>query len=514
MEVQLESLKVLWETLEEPLQLHYADAVVRLEKKILAAFESVKHIRQLGAVDSTMYQKIKAVYLRKHVKQAASDLESWQRQFDPSWYLITRITSNRVDEQLRNDLPNQNSSTARLARMRNAIKETSSSENDRGGLVFIDASLIKKNSHVIPGTNMYEASYDQHRPVLLDRTNYSPLTAKMIARRYIHDLARLLMNVDPMTFGLLKCGGVVELPEENCSQFQFVLELPKDLPSPRTLRTILMETPQCPLNHRIQLAKQLARSVMFVHTSGFVHKNIRPETILVFTDGPKTMGPSFLSGFERVRPSGASTEQSGDLEWEKNFYRHPVRQGLWPEELYKVQHDIYSLGVCLLELALWHSFAQYDVGFAVPCPELNVSKALSDKDRRRGAFAIKKELVTMAEDRLPGLIGERYASLTVTCLNCLDSKENNIFHFESSRKDEKTVVGVRYIENVSQLEYNPELNILLTASRFYSKLRRYVFKAFSGPWELRTLSKMARYSVPLQAAIFILHSENSSALQG
>lgn len=76
------------------------------------------------------------------------------------------------------------------------------------------------------------------------------------------------------------------------------------------------------------------------------------------------------------------------------------------------------------------------------------------------------------------------------------------------------MVGVRYIENVSQLEYNPELNILLTASRFYSKLRRYVFKAFSGPWELRTLSKMARYSVPLQAAIFILHSENSSALQG
>lgn len=164
MEVQLESLKVLWETLEEPLQLHYADAVVRLEKKILAAFESVKHIRQLGAVDSTMYQKIKAVYLRKHVKQAASDLESWQRQFDPSWYLITRITSNRVDEQLRNDLPNQNSSTARLARMRNAIKETSSSENDRGGFIFIDASLIKKNSHVIPGTSMYEATYGQRRP--------------------------------------------------------------------------------------------------------------------------------------------------------------------------------------------------------------------------------------------------------------------------------------------------------------------------------------------------------------
>lgn len=440
--------------------MHYADAVVMLERKILAAFESVKHIKQLGAVDSTMYQKIKAVYLKKHVKQAASDLESWQRRFDPSWYLITRITSNRVDEQLRNDIPNQNSSTARLARMRNAIKETYSSENDRGWFIFIDASLIKKNSHAIPGTNMYEATYGQHRAVLLDQTNYSPVIATMTAKMYVHDLARLLMNVDPMTFGLLKCEGVVEIPGDNGSQFQFVLEVPKGLSSPRTLRTILMETPQCLLNHRVQLAKQLARSVMFVHTSGFVHKNIRPETILVFTDGSKSIGPSFLSGFERVRPSGASTERSGDLEWEKNFYRHPVRQGLWPEELYKMQHDIYSLGVCLLELALWRSFVQYDVGFAVPCPELNISKALSDKDRRRGAFAIKRELVAMAEDRLPGLIGERYTSLTMACLNCLDNK-NNIFHVESSQKDEKTVVGVRYIENVSQLGHNPELNILL-----------------------------------------------------
>lgn len=55
-------------------------------------------------------------------------------------------------------------------------------------------------------------------------------------------------------------------------QFQFVLEVPKGLSSPRTLRSILAETPQCSLNHRIQLAKQLARSVTFVYTSGFVHK--------------------------------------------------------------------------------------------------------------------------------------------------------------------------------------------------------------------------------------------------
>lgn len=331
-EAQLESLRAIWKTLQPALQVHYTDALERLERKIVVAVESVQHIRKLRAADGNTYQKLKALHLKKHLKQTVLDLEDWQRRFDPSWYLITRIANPQVDKKLMDGAPNQSPPTARLARMREAIKEAP--DSDYTGSIFINSSSIKSCSHAIPGTNTFVATYPHSaRTVILDRTSYNPLTAPMTARTDVRDLARLLLNVDPMTFGLLKCSGVIEVPDNDGAQFQFLLEVPQGLSSPKYLRNILMETPKCSLSHRIQLAKQLARSVVFVHTAGFVHKNIRPETILVFADGSNPIGPSFLSGFERVRRSGAPTEQSGDLEWETNLYRHPARQGLWPEEL-------------------------------------------------------------------------------------------------------------------------------------------------------------------------------------
>lgn len=50
---------------------------------------------------------------------------------------------------------------------------------------------------------------------------------------------------------------------------------------------------------------------------------------------------------------------AGDMSWDRNVYRHPLRQGNDPVDRYRMQHDIYSLGVCLLEVGLWESFVEY-----------------------------------------------------------------------------------------------------------------------------------------------------------
>jgi hypothetical protein len=91
-----------------------------------------------------------------------------------------------------------------------------------------------------------------------------------------------------------------------------------------------------------------------------------------------------------------------------------------------MQHDIYSLGLYLLEVALWQSW--------------------------KGGFTIKKRLVALAKDRLPCLVGDRYANLVTACLCSLDRSEDNVFENESHvRDDDGIVAGVRYIENVSAL---------------------------------------------------------------
>jgi hypothetical protein len=93
---------------------------------------------------------------------------------------------------------------------------------------------------------------------------------------------------------------------------------------------------------------------------GFVHKNIQPETVLIFDDGRSPLGWSALVGFRTVRMADGKTLRHGDAAWDRNLYRHPDRQGLLPDTDYAMQHDIHSLGVCLLEIGLWRSLVAYD----------------------------------------------------------------------------------------------------------------------------------------------------------
>ena len=115
------------------------------------------------------------------------------------------------------------------------------------------------------------------------------------------------------------------------------------------------------LQDRLNLAQSIAKSVIFLHNSGIVHKNISPDVIIVFNkEDDSDMGVSALVGFEKFRFQDRKTLLRGDKAWEKNLYRHPTRQGIRPEDAYSMRHDIYSLGVCLLEIGLWTTFVQHN----------------------------------------------------------------------------------------------------------------------------------------------------------
>ena len=480
-ETQLQSLRSIWSSLRSELQVHYTEALDNLQIKLLAAIKSVEAFCDVTEVTASPHKKLRAPFLHKHIKQAVAALEGWQRRFDPSWYLITRISAPKVDARLKiNDEAQEETdpSMVRLTRMRETIKQISSPDStDTKGSIFKDASVVQTSKTPIPGTTTFLASYrGMNKLILLDRTRYPATPNARTAKAYTRDLARLLANVDPETFSLLKCDGVIEFPESsNNSQFEFIFPIPQGLSDPRTLRSLLLERPTCSLSQRVRLARQLARSVMFVHAMGFVHKGIRPETVLIFTeeDASKqteqvprkantkaSLGPSYLVGFERTRRADGPTDLHGDREWARNLYRHPQRQGLWPEDLYSMQHDIYSLGVCLLEIALWQSFVRPQIPSSpesaeptVPWEDLDIAHAIQDKDPKRGGFEIKTALTEFAEERLPALVGDVYTEVVVTCLGCLDSGEQNVFGTERDlrirlRDEDGVVVGVRFAENV------------------------------------------------------------------
>jgi len=89
-----------------------------------------------------------------------------------------------------------------------------------------------------------------------------------------------------------------------------------------------------------------------------VHESFRSENVLFFPAQTHGTGktPSVVDysqpwvlGFEFSRPEGFFSAGLADFCPARDVYRHPERQGR-PEAVFNKLHDIYALGVVLLEI--------------------------------------------------------------------------------------------------------------------------------------------------------------------
>jgi hypothetical protein len=239
------------------------------------------------------------------------------------------------------------------------------------------------------------------------------------------------------TSGRLPCLGYRMEPEP-----ALIFEVPKDYHNPQTLQTIIAadigKSPKHPLDHRLKLGRELSEAVLSVHAAGLVHKNLRTESILIFQvpdDANQTnetgFGKLFLSQWEHLRTVDQLSARMGDNEWTRNMYRHPKRQGLEVQERYNIGHDIYSLGVCLLEIGLWDPLVQTRTVDGKPKPsDLFRAAANTDtqSDPEKALAALMKKpdevrevLLKLCQREIPQRLGLRYEKLVVQCLKCLDS---------------------------------------------------------------------------------------------
>jgi hypothetical protein len=148
--------------------------------------------------------------------------------------------------------------------------------------------------------------------------------------------------------------------------------------------------------------------------------------------------------------------------------RHPSRQGTHPEVDYQMQHDIYSLGVVLLEIGLWTSFVLYnpeeESSSPVPNNILDAADLSQPNHCRRGATRNKQKLEDLAANELPARVGRRYTDIVLLCLRCLDpgsgvDQDGKGFGADAAdwTDEDGFMIGVRYIENV--LEKMQEITV-------------------------------------------------------
>ncbi|KAH0559318.1 hypothetical protein GP486_004166 [Trichoglossum hirsutum] len=219
------------------------------------------------------------------------------------------------------------------------------------------------------------AMFQRHRRVLIEWKSINPelsgYVAAVILQR-VDDIARLLRQEGkPAEMRTLSCLGYVVETQNREARYGFIYEMPRG-EGPWSLAQLISSSHSAPtVEERVQLAATLAKALLLLHLSFWLHKSIRSANILFFsptTTPPTTLTEPYLAGFEFSRSDDADpvTEIPGAVA-EFNLYRHPECQGLPVEPVgskdrasakrpsFCRRFDIYSLGIVMLEIGLWRS---------------------------------------------------------------------------------------------------------------------------------------------------------------
>ncbi|KAL8890651.1 MAG: hypothetical protein Q9215_002232 [Flavoplaca cf. flavocitrina] len=265
---------------------------------------------------------------------------------------------------------------------------------------------------------------------LLDRRYYDKDQDNVdYIRQIVRQTARILSAADPEAMGILPCRGFIHRP--HLGRFDLVLSLPSTTTTyPRSLRDLLTDPlhgghASHSLTERLFFAKRLAQAVFYMHTSKLVHKNIRPESILYLPHHPlalATPAPAESNDKARMGLDWAS-KRNGTLSWEEDIYQDPSRHGATAARYYSVQHDVYSLGVVLIEIALLQSFVVFDEELDDFRPNVALwGKALPSveglKNGESGAGeGVMAHLEKLAKLEVPVVMGDKYRKVILSCLD-------------------------------------------------------------------------------------------------
>ncbi|KAF2147002.1 uncharacterized protein K452DRAFT_354493 [Aplosporella prunicola CBS 121167] len=223
----------------------------------------------------------------------------------------------------------------------------------------------------------------------------------------IEELARILHEPKELAFCMLHCLGWKRIP--GSQRVGLIFEIPGGVvPKPTNLFHMLGSRVFLPeLGERYKLAFALARCISQLQLVKWVHESFRSENILFFprqnessTQESFDLSKPVVLGYEFSRPELDFSSGFTDICIERDVYRHPERQGR-PGKMFNKIHDIYALGVVLLEIGLWER--------AINLERNNFRTA-------RDPWVIKEQLLKQAKRRLGDKMGVRYRDVVVKCL--------------------------------------------------------------------------------------------------
>ncbi|KAF5658588.1 CAMK kinase [Fusarium heterosporum] len=422
---QLEISKELWTGMTDDQKELQSRVLLVLQSKLVSATQVISKTDKHATLP-----KIRALHvltLRESLETTVSDLEAWQQRFEPSWFHIIKTSTSNVEILLRNRGLGEPAREG--LRFRRAFDNTHS-------VLISEESFQSLEKKFIPycKAQLAKESGDDKLHII------DTVSQETVKLRDARELASRLRDSNPFTFGTMKCKGIVRLPDE--SSLAFVFRVPEGFSTVESCRKrLLSRSIPDSLTERLTIARQLVTAVYYVHLYEFVHKSITPETILTLrrTGTEQDAMVVCLVGFQLIRNANALTN-TPKRDRKSSVYQHPSRMGTVTAN-FVMQHDIYSLGVCLLEIGLWTSFVDYGDNDTTEIAEL--LRTTEDTPTDLEPETIKKRLISLSRGQLKIVMGDVYSKVVETCLTCLD-EDNTEFGDPRNFEDQDGVeVGSR-----------------------------------------------------------------------
>ncbi|KAI9890884.1 MAG: hypothetical protein M1814_003523 [Vezdaea aestivalis] len=270
-------------------------------------------------------------------------------------------------------------------------------------------------------------------------------------RKVVREVTSILYEADTSIMGVLHCEGFVF--DELKSRFELRFPVPKGLKAPRSLLDLLCDPVnrekgvRHALNQRISIAKRISlkRSMKKMKKKPKAELDRQRDWLQIPARKnayPYRIGQPFLVGFDHARKADSSSLLLKIEDWRQTIYLSPERCRLQPGDEFTMQHDTYSLGVLLLEIAFWASFSDRR------SPQL-ASRVWKESNTLKDPEELKRMYIILAKGTVPRLMGQRYADVVLLCLSGLEDEE-----LEGKLKDmDGIVVGTVYITKIfRQLE--------------------------------------------------------------
>ncbi|KAJ4177502.1 hypothetical protein NW755_013810 [Fusarium falciforme] len=407
------------------------DDILQIFQALRGTFERL--IRLVPATNQAAEKPKLSAATKAKIDSEVRAIEDWNtRMFHRAMIFVNFGQQKTAGTAQLRDLPDEYRAVSlkKVEKLRESVGESLEKAKDESNMLLIHPEEQKEQTICVALPNCsleLRRSKIDDPSVLVEYRTYSDSALEReihSQRRIVREVARILRRADPELMGLLF--GIKH-----------------------------------PLNQRIALAKSIVMAVFVLHSASLVHKQIRPDNVVIFENSPLptgtqrdtterqrypyVLGKPFVVGFDNVRNVDAASLLLPVEDWKKNIYLSPRRQRLQQGDEFQMEDDMYSVGVVLIEIAFWASFQDKS---AAQLGKLVWQDA--SQSALKGPEQLKKTYISLAAGAVPRKMGQKYADIAMACLTGLESEQGDLKRLED---ENGIVVGTRYmVEVISKLE--------------------------------------------------------------